>query len=197
MADGSEKFYDRLTFLYPVVDIFLKPQKRRFFSYINAFPPGRLLEIGAGNGAHFKYYRNHGVTAIDSSRGMLLKAARHRHGNIQLLHMNGESLLFPGESFDYVVLSHVIAVVADPGKLLAEAHRVLKPKGKVFILNHFTPDNWLKYVDRAAQRLSRLLHFRSVFHRANLDIGGRFRLLSEYDGGFFSYFKIVVYEKNG
>ncbi len=54
--NSSEKFYDRLTFLYPAIDLFLRPQKQKFFRYINTFPHGRLLEIGVGNGSHFKYY---------------------------------------------------------------------------------------------------------------------------------------------
>jgi phosphatidylethanolamine/phosphatidyl-N-methylethanolamine N-methyltransferase len=196
MNNHSEKFYNRFTVLYPAVDLFLKPQKRKFFGKIDALPSGRLLEIGVGDGTHFKYYHAHDVVGIDTSRRMLDRAERRRTANIQLIHMNGEALLFPNEDFDYVVLSHVIAVVEDRQRLLEEVHRVLKPSGKVFILNHFTPDNWLKYVDRTAERLSRLLHFRSVFPESCLNETGKFKLLSEFNAGLFSYFKILVYEKN-
>jgi phosphatidylethanolamine/phosphatidyl-N-methylethanolamine N-methyltransferase len=196
MANNSEKFYDRLTFLYPVIDLFLKPQKHTFFSRINGFPHGRLLEIGVGNGAHFKYYNTHEITGVDTSRKMLDQAHKHRKDNIQLFHMNGETLLFPDEAFDYVILSHVIAVVGDPEKLLKEVYRVLKPGGKVFILNHFTPDNWLKYVDKIFESFSRLFHFKSVFHLSGLREIEKFRLLTEFNAGLFSYFKILIYEKN-
>jgi phosphatidylethanolamine/phosphatidyl-N-methylethanolamine N-methyltransferase len=196
MKTRSEKFYDWFTVLYPAVDIFLKPQKRKFFGRINALPYGRLLEIGVGNGAHFKYYSTHDIVGIDTSRSMLDRADGHRTANIQLVHMNGEALLFPNETFDYVILSHVVAVVEDPQKLLEEVHRVLKSTGKVFILNHFTPDNWLKYLDRTVEKFSGLLHFRSVFPKSSLNETGKFRLLNEFNAGMFSYFKILVYEKN-
>lgn len=196
MTKGSAKFYDRFTFFYPLVDLFLKPQKRRFFGRINALPYGQALEIGVGNGAHFKYYRNHHITGIDTSQYMLLRARKHVTDHIRLIQMDGESLLFANESFDYVILSHVVAVVADPEKLFTEAHRVLKPGGKVFILNHFTPNNWLQYIDRAVERISPLFHFKSVFRKSSLNNANRFRLLSEFDAGLFSYFKILVYEKN-
>jgi phosphatidylethanolamine/phosphatidyl-N-methylethanolamine N-methyltransferase len=196
MANQSEKFYDRFTILYPVVDLFLGPQKRKFFDRINTLPYGRLLEIGVGNGAHFKYYRTHDITGIDTSGSMLAQADKKRKPHISLIHMNGESLLFPDESFDYVIMSHVIAVVDDPDKLLAEVYRVLKPDGRVFILNHFTPDNWLKYLDRTVERASKLFHFKSVFHTTGLNRAGKFKLLNELDAGLFSYFKILVYEKN-
>ena len=60
------------------------------------------------------------------------------------MQMDGENLQFPDCYFDYVVLSHVITVVDDPEKLLEETYRVLKPNGKIFILNHFTPKNSVK-----------------------------------------------------
>src|SRR5687768_10196963 len=111
MNRDSEKFYDRLSFLYPAIDLFMKPQKRKLFGMINSFPSGQLLEIGVGNGAHFKYYNTHEIIGVDTSRSMLSRARVHLKDNIRILHMNGEMLSFPNEAFDYVVMSHVITVV--------------------------------------------------------------------------------------
>jgi phosphatidylethanolamine/phosphatidyl-N-methylethanolamine N-methyltransferase len=94
-----------------------------------------------GNGNHLHLYQSHRVTAIDTSLKMLAAARTHQQGDMKILQMNGERLLFHDQTFDYVVLSHVIAVVDNPEKLLEEIHRVLKPNGKIFILNHFTPTN--------------------------------------------------------
>lgn len=196
MSRTSEKFYDRLSLLYPVIDLFLRSSKRKFFHKINAYPHGRLLEIGVGNGQHLKYYKTHDVTGIDTSKGMLSSARATGNDNIQLIHMNGEHLSFPNEVFDYVVMSHVIAVVQDPEKLLQEVCRVLKPNGKVFILNHFTPGNWLRYFDRASEKFARIFHFNSVFMISGLSTIQNFRLLSESNAGMHSYFKILIYEKN-
>ena len=193
---SSDQFYDRLTFLYPVIDLFLKPQKRKFVNTINGFPNGRLLEIGVGNGSHLKYYRNHSITGIDTSRSMLTRARKVQTDRTFLLHMNGESIRFPNETFDYVTLSHVITVVEDPERLLEEVHRVLKPNGKLFILNHFTPYNLLKYVDSAFEKISGLLHFKSVFRINSLSNIKTYKLLRESGAGLFSYFKILIYEKN-
>jgi phosphatidylethanolamine/phosphatidyl-N-methylethanolamine N-methyltransferase len=196
MDNQSQKFYDRLAFLYPVIDLFLKPQKRKLFSKVNNCPPGRLLDVGVGNGAHFRYYQTHEIIGIDTSRNMLNEARKRGKNNIQLLHMNGETLLFPDEAFDYVILSHVIAVVDDPEKLLEEVHRILKRNGKLFILNHFTPGNWLKYLDKIFESFSRQFHFKSVFHIASLRELEKFKLVSELNVGPFSYFKILIYEKS-
>ena len=196
MNTTSEAFYDRVAPLYPVIDCILKPQKQRLFYEINSYPPGKLLDIGVGNGAHLKYYTRHAVVGVDRSEGMIAAARKHQRENIQLLQMDGEALEFPDESFDHVILSHVIAVVEHPDKLLKEVHRVLKPHGKVFILNHFTPVNWLKYLDLSFARISRLLHFRSVFRITDLEQIRKFRLLSERKTDLFSYFKLLIYEKN-
>jgi phosphatidylethanolamine/phosphatidyl-N-methylethanolamine N-methyltransferase len=196
MNKSSEKFYDRLSLLYPLIDLFLRPQKRKFFSTINGYPHGRLLEIGVGNGSHLKYYAHHEITGIDTSKSMLASARKHQKDNTQLLQMNGEALRFPNEAFDYVILSHVIAVVEDPEKVMDEVYRVLKPNGRVFILNHFTPEHWLRYLDIAFEKISRLLHFKSVFHITSVQKIKKFTLLSEFNAGLFSYFKILIYEKN-
>lgn len=144
----SHLFYDKISRLYPLIEVFLRPQKRALIHRVNCLLAGNLLEIGVGDGAHLHLYRNHHITGIDTSEGMLKVATERKIKNVLLIRMDGEALLFQQEQFDYIVLSHVIAVVNNPEQLFNEVFRVLKPNGRVFILNHFTPNNWLKYVTR-------------------------------------------------
>ena len=195
MRRQSEFFYNRFSFFYPMVDIFLRPQKRVLFEEINALPDGQLLEIGVGNGAHLSLYEKHKVIAIDTSSAMLAIASVRKRENVSLLQMNGEALIFQDACFDYIVLSHIISVVSDPDRLIDEVFRVLKPNGKVFILNHFTPDNWLKYVDRAFGVISKRLHFKSVFHITDFTAINKFSLIKEVRFGSLSYFKLLIYQK--
>jgi len=195
VSHPTSQFYDRFRILYPLVDVFLKPQKRRLISLVNAQPAGQLLEVGVGNGSHLPLYKGHHVTGIDTSAGMLAVATRHQKFNVRLLQMDGESLLFKDENFDYVVLSHVIAVADDPNQLLQEVFRVLKPQGKLFILNHITPNNWLQYIDRAFQLFSGFLHFKSVFKLSQFASISRFKLLHEEGLKPWGYFKIYIYQK--
>lgn len=197
MEQDSEKFYNRFSVFYPVVDAFLRPQKEKFFAEINSHPHGRLLEIGVGNGSHFKYYDRHDIVGVDTSNKMLDQARKHLKSNIEVCHMNGEELLFSNGLFDYVVLCHVIAVVNDPEKLLTEVHRTLKPGGKLFILNHFTPDNALRYVDKALSVFSKRFHFRSDFRINTLKTLQHFALVKGVDVSPLSYFKMFVYQKRG
>ena len=196
MNKRIERFYNNFSFFYPFVDLFLKPQKLKLFSEINSLPPGLLLEIGVGNGSHLHLYQKHEITGIDTSRGMLEIAKKYKTKNIELMQMNGENLQFQDASFDYVVLSHVIAVVNNPEKLLDEIYRVLNPSGKIFILNHFTPDNWLRHFDKAFARVAKLFHFRSLFYMNGLTSITKFTLLKEIKFGRFAYFKLLIYSKN-
>ncbi len=195
MRSASEKFYDRLAVFYPAIDLFLKPQKRTLIRLINTLPEGKLLEIGIGTGSHLKDYSGHIITGIDVSERMLARAHKQHHSNlVTLLKMGASSLSFADNTFDYVVLSHVIAVVPDATNVMNEVHRVLKPGGKVFILNHFTPDNAMKYIDRAFENVMKLFHVRSVFPVSALAVDN-LRLIEEHTLPPFSYFKILIYEK--
>ena len=175
--------------------MFLKSQKRKLFKEINSLPFGILLEIGVGNGSHLPLYKTHKIIGIDTSANMLNIAKKQKLDDIKLLKMNGENLSFQNQTFDYIVLSHVITVVNNPEKLLEEVFRVLKPNGKVYILNHFTPNNWLKHIDNSFKFISRIFHFKSVFHIDSLTAINKFRLISDVSLDRFSYFKLQIYCK--
>ncbi len=109
-------------------------------------PPGaKVLEVGAGTGTSFPAYPTHcQVTGIDLAPDMLARAQRKIRENgwthLTVIEMNALDLDFPDNSFDYVMAFHVVTVVPDPVRMIAEAKRVCKPGGKIVIVNHFTSD---------------------------------------------------------
>ena len=195
MYNSTGAFYNCLSFFYPAIDYFLKRHKKALIEEVNGSVPGKLLEIGIGNGSHLPLYRAHRIVAIDISEAMLRKAKRFKNGHTQLLLMNGENLLFPEACFDYVVISHVLAVTKDPEQLLKQIYKVLKPGGRLFILNHFTPNNWLRYIDRAFQPFSSLFHFKSLFHLTDIKELQRFSLYKQTEPGKSSYYKLLIFCK--
>lgn len=195
MSSNTEAFYNKFSFFYPLVDVFLKAQKKVLFKELNMLPDGNVLEVGVGNGKHLHNYKKHNIVGIDTSASMLKTARKQTVPNIELIQMDGMALLFDNEQFDYVVLSHVIAVVDDSEKLMEEVLRVLKPGGKVYILNHFTPNNWLRYIDKAFNVASKVFHFKSIFYLQNIATFRKLTLLKEISLGTVSYFKLLVYQK--
>jgi len=109
-------------------------------------PPGaEVLEVGAGTGTSFPAYPSHcEVTGIDLALDMLSRAQRKIRDNgwthLKVLEMNALDLEFPDDTFDYVMAFHVVTVVPDPVRMIAEAQRVCKPGGNIVIVNHFTSD---------------------------------------------------------
>jgi phosphatidylethanolamine/phosphatidyl-N-methylethanolamine N-methyltransferase len=195
MQYSTDIFYNRISFLYPVIDYFLKKQRKTLIEEVNNNIPGRLLEIGIGNGSHLPLYASHQITGIDISAAMLSKAKHLKVDNVKLLLMNGEDLSFPDSSFDYVVISHVLAVTKKPDEILGQVFKVLRPGGKLFILNHFTPENWLKYIDWAFNPLSSLFHFRSSFCLHSISGLQQFTLLKQTEFGRCSYFKLLIFSR--
>jgi len=109
-------------------------------------PPGaEVLEVGAGTGTSFPAYPSHcEVTGIDLAPDMLARAQRKIRDNgwahLKVLEMNALDLEFPDDTFDYVMAFHVVTVVPDPVRMIAEAQLVCKPGGNIVIVNHFTSD---------------------------------------------------------
>jgi phosphatidylethanolamine/phosphatidyl-N-methylethanolamine N-methyltransferase len=190
---SSAKFYNTFSFLYPIIDLLIGNHKRLLAQHINNLPGNSLLEIGVGNGSHLNLYRTKKITAIDTST-VMSKAAQNRNPNIECLLMDGENLTFSDNTFDSAIFCHVLAVTDNPNRMLSEAYRVVTNRGYIIILNHFTPDNILGYIDRILSPVSKLLKLRSVFKQQDLDLLG-LTMVKEISIGRFSYFKLLILQK--
>ncbi len=104
----------------------------------------RLLDVATGTGLMIKAALELGVapalvTGVDPSQGMFAEN-RKRHP-VTLLEGTGEALPCADASFDFVCMGYALRHVEDMGKLFSEFKRVLKPGGKVLILEITRPTN--------------------------------------------------------
>ncbi len=162
-------FYDAL--FGPV----LQPGRTAVVEGLGCRPGDRVLEVGVGTGLSLPLYPpSVRVTGIDVSREMLDKArarvAKRNFAHVEaLLEMDGEAMSFADASFDKVVAMYVVSVVANPARLLAELHRVCKPDGEIFIVNHVRSDNrLLGALEKGLARFSDKLGFRPDFELREL-----------------------------
>lgn len=89
---------------------------------------GYGIEIGVGSG---RFAAPLGVqVGVDPSRAMLAHAAAR---GIKVVEGVAENLPFEDGTFDYALVVTTICFVDSPVKMLAEAHRVLKPGGRLVI----------------------------------------------------------------
>lgn len=102
-----------------------------------------ILDVGCGTGMITLPLAElgHSVTGIDLSEGML-RIAKEKASNFNLAVEfklgDAENLPFEDELFDVVINRHLLWTLPDPEKAISGWKRVLKPGGKVMILD----GNW-------------------------------------------------------
>jgi ubiquinone/menaquinone biosynthesis C-methylase UbiE len=97
---------------------------------------GRTLDVGCGTGRGlFHYDAAQRVIGLDPTWASLERAHR-RVPMVPLVQGSAEALPFRDAVFDTVVASLVFCSVAEPARGLAEVKRVLRPDGRLRMLEH-------------------------------------------------------------
>ncbi len=101
----------------------------------------RLLDVATGPGyvAAAAAALGASVVGVDFSSEMVALASR-RHRSIEFVEGDAEALAFPDRSFDAVAINFGVLHLARPDAALAEARRVLKPRGRCAFTVWATPD---------------------------------------------------------
>jgi len=138
MVDHLVDFFDQIA---PVYDTWAGGQHGRVAARLAdlATPAEneQVLDVATGTGlvANLVAPRvNPGlVFGVDLSDNMLSIARAHKAKNVQFLGMAAEHLVFRPHTFDLVTMGQALAYLADPTTALAEAHRVLRPGGRLAV----------------------------------------------------------------
>ena len=133
--------YDRIAPIYDLMEALPERQFRSWREKLWAqVPEGRVLEVGVGTGKNIPNHRpGVEVVGIDISQRMLQRA-QHRVDELgktaELHQMDAQHLDFPDDSFDAAVATFVFCSVPDAVQGLRELGRVVKPDGKIVLLEH-------------------------------------------------------------
>jgi ubiquinone/menaquinone biosynthesis C-methylase UbiE len=132
-ARGIEK-------LYVTPDVVL--QRARFLQLLAPRAGESILDVGTGPGflAHdlAPIVGERGLVAGVDSSAVMIELAKQRcagRGRCDFRLGDATALPFDEARFDAVTSTQVYEYVADIEKALGEAHRVLRPRGRVFILD--------------------------------------------------------------
>jgi ubiquinone/menaquinone biosynthesis C-methylase UbiE len=140
-AEPTPRVYDAI--MWPAERLLLRRWRRRLYGAIVADAGGaglRVLEIGAGTGVGFAFYpAGITVSAVEPSVAMAARA-RERAGRaaatIEVVEARVEELPFTDGSFDCAIATLAWCSVADPLAAFAEVRRVLRPRGRLLLLEH-------------------------------------------------------------
>jgi ubiquinone/menaquinone biosynthesis C-methylase UbiE len=101
---------------------------------------GDTLEVAVGTGRNLSLYgEDVRLTGIDLSPGMLAQARRRAAGSgreVELVEGVAERMPFADATFDSVVCTLAVCAVDDRAAAIGEMVRVLRPGGRLLLLDH-------------------------------------------------------------
>jgi ubiquinone/menaquinone biosynthesis C-methylase UbiE len=117
---------------------------------------GRTLEVAVGTGLNLPFYPvGIELAGVDFSPEMLARARRRAADlgqTVELHEGDALALPFPAASFDTVVCTFGLCAVADDGRAIAEAVRVLRPGGLLLLADHIESAAWpVRTIQRLAE----------------------------------------------
>jgi ubiquinone/menaquinone biosynthesis C-methylase UbiE len=158
------RVWDRLA---PRYDRAMRLAERWWFtggrSWIGSRATGDVLEVAVGTGLNLAHYPpGLRITGIDLSPQML-SVARQRAMelgvDVVLREGDAQALPFGDESFDTVVCTLSLCGIPDDRAAIAEMWRVLRPGGRLLLLDHVGSSWWPIWV---LQRLVELVSVRTA-----------------------------------
>ena len=149
MFDSIAGDYDALNHILSL-DVDKIWRKKALKQIVDAPAPVQVLDLACGTGdfsiAIAKALTGGHVTGVDLSEGMLAVMREkvdkaELNGMISIEEGDGENLRFPDNTFDRVTIAFGIRNFEDRPKGLREMLRVLKPGGRLVILELSRPEN--------------------------------------------------------
>ena len=175
--------------------------RRRSLELVDLQAGERVLIVGAGTGSDLQFIDpGPKITAIDVTKAMLRKLrrrARRRGLTVDAQVMDGQAMDFADGSFDVVILHLILAVIPDPVRCARESARVLRPGGRIVILDKFVAD------DRRPPLVLRLVNpvLKALGTNINRKLGPilegtALRIVRQEPAGLGGFFKIVLLRKD-
>lgn len=140
MFDKVAKRYDLMNEIMTVGQ--LRKWRKAVKEALDVGPGDRVLDLAAGTGSSTAALLDTGadLVACDLSAGMIAEGQR-RHPEITFVQGNALSLPFSDGSFDAATISFGIRNIPHTDQVLAELARVVKPGGRLVILESSQLEN--------------------------------------------------------
>ncbi len=133
--DKFAKNYDKA--FAPFERKFLSSWRKETLSYLPE--NSHILEIGAGTGANFRFYPSCQKAVAGEISYKMLEIAKEKTDFIELVQADAETLPFAANSFDAAFATLVFCSIPNPADAFRELQRIIKPNGKIILLEHIRP----------------------------------------------------------
>jgi ubiquinone/menaquinone biosynthesis C-methylase UbiE len=141
--------YDKIA---PNYDKSFAPLERWFLSTwraetLSLLPiDAKILEIGAGTGLNFQHYPSCKYAVASEISIKMIEFAKEKTTTIELIQADAESLPFEENSLDAAFATLVFCSIPNPENAFSELRRIVKPNGKIILLEHVRPKGLLGYL---------------------------------------------------
>jgi len=193
------------TFLAPIYDSLvsgpLDVVRIRSLDRLQDIEGKRVLINGICSGLDLPYLPDNAeYIATDITPAMLnraIKRAAPLSLNIEFQIADSQALPFADDYFDIIVMHLILAVVPNPEKALAEACRVLKLGGKIYIFDKFIRRGQLALVRRFINIFLRHIATRTdVIFEDALQGCDKLRLIKDEPALAAGWFRLIELEKS-
>ncbi len=175
--DLRAETYDERRFNY------FRFMQKRLVSLLEPKENQHLLDLGCGTGWAVRYaarlVNEQGeFYGIDISPKMIEKARTSSadYQNVHFYQASADQLPFEDNFFDFIICSNSFHHYFSPDRVLSEAFRVLKPEGRIYIMDPTADgpimkmiDKWTKKKDPAHVKLYSTKEYRELFVGAGLN----------------------------
>jgi demethylmenaquinone methyltransferase/2-methoxy-6-polyprenyl-1,4-benzoquinol methylase len=211
------QMFDRIAFRYDFLNRFLSGGidlywRKKAIRELKALKPATVLDVATGTGdvaiLTYKYLKPEHITGIDLSERMLelgrRKIAKQMlNDRIELLRGDSETINFQNGSFDAVTVAFGVRNFENLSKGLSEMLRVLKPGGKLVVLEFSRPTNpifnglYSLYMKTVASGIGKLISKnRDAYQYLNVSVkafpeGKEFMNIIKETGYTNTYFKTL------
>ncbi|MBI5564454.1 MAG: methyltransferase domain-containing protein [Chloroflexi bacterium] len=136
---------------------------------------GQVLEVGAGSGPNLDHYPPDAasIIATEFNKESIVQARPRANAHIRLASADIEHLAFPDGTFDAAVATLVFCSVERPVVGFREVRRVLKPGGKLYLIDHVR--SYHAWLGRLQDRLNPRWHAWADGCNLNRDTEGNVR----------------------
>jgi demethylmenaquinone methyltransferase/2-methoxy-6-polyprenyl-1,4-benzoquinol methylase len=130
--------------------------RRRLVRAVRRHAPTEVLDLATGSG-EVAFALSSRLSAgthivgmdfcqpmLDQANAKLVGLAPDHRGTLSFRHGDGLALPLPDASFDAVTISFGLRNMADRHRSLREIYRILRPGGRLFVLEFSQPQAWLR-----------------------------------------------------